>query len=886
MSADEFETEVTDYKRLRFGRYIFRRPLASGGLGVVSICFDEQLNREVALKQIKQSCVKDPIHRKNFCAEAEVTGLLEHPGVVPIYSMGTSDEGNPYYAMRLISGRELRDDIAKFHKSWTKENEPFVGATLRRLIQQLIDVCNVIHYAHSRGVLHRDLKSVNVMLGRYGETLVIDWGLARTVGTSAVVAERDAEGDRQPEDSSSTEQETLVSVSTENTRHSVAGRAMGTVAYAPPEQLNGRTADIDARSDVYSLGAMLFEILTNEPPQKGMSISEALRAIESGEVAAEIQQHRHVPKSLKLIASMALAKRREHRYQSAKELRNDLQGWLDDEPISAHDESIVERVSRWKRRHETFVRMATLFLALIAVTSTYAVYRVNVARNQQQQAKAEATQLFVLARQATDNLLMNTSQRLQQVPDATDVRERLLEDALESYQAMAEVRSDNPELRRELVRVAIGLADVQRQLENREQAIRALQQARYNLEVQSSEDQRLAAQTLLEESRMHGPGNPEDARTAIAAALALTKALTDVPSTPETQLVHAKALIQRAIVEQDLGEPRALDSYESANSRLLQILEYDLDPSVEREVGIQLIRSMSNRSALLEYNGTNDPLIRAGYASALSRAQSLDAKFPDDSQIAMELGYVLNNYADYLVYVANDLDGAVKVYQQAVDAFTKMAADNPNVPHYKENQILALSGLANVVKMQGNDQEGNDLLARAIAVADLLLNQNRNRISFLESAAGAKAEFAISVHKTDPDQAKSMLIEALALLPNELTGETRDYVEVNLTSIYGEETQVSEPVQLSERLDNFVEQTDQMQSSISRFNAASILSEGCQSLSETTDQKSILKYVDIAVERLAAAILENPSLYEAIYDDSGLEFLLANYKERIEAIQP
>lgn len=147
---------------------------ARGGLGQVSVARDGSLNREVALKEIRPEFAGDELSRRRFLSEAEITGQLEHPGIVPVYSLQLDDDGNPSYAMRFIQGRTLAEAIKEYHRG------PDV-LTLRHLLGRFITVCRTIAYAHSRGVIHRDLKPANVMLGDYGETLVVDWGLAKRV---------------------------------------------------------------------------------------------------------------------------------------------------------------------------------------------------------------------------------------------------------------------------------------------------------------------------------------------------------------------------------------------------------------------------------------------------------------------------------------------------------------------------------------------------------------------------------------------------------------------------------------------------------------------------------------------------------------------------------
>src|SRR5262249_38938352 len=154
-----------------------------GGLGRVSVASDEELHREVALKEIQEQHASDPASRSRFVLEAEVTGGLEHPGIVPVYGLGQYADGRPFYAMRLIKGDSLKDAIARFHETEGPGRDAGEQVVeFRKLLGRFIDVCNAIAYAHSRGVLHRDIKPDNVMLGKYGETLVVDWGLAKVMG--------------------------------------------------------------------------------------------------------------------------------------------------------------------------------------------------------------------------------------------------------------------------------------------------------------------------------------------------------------------------------------------------------------------------------------------------------------------------------------------------------------------------------------------------------------------------------------------------------------------------------------------------------------------------------------------------------------------------------
>ncbi len=339
-------------------RFQILRPLDRGGLGVVSVAMDVELHRKVALKEIREDRADDRGLRSKFILEAEVTGGLEHPGIVPVYALGASADGRPYYAMRLIKGSNLRDHIRTFHEDVNSGKIPFDGPQLRQLIRRFLVVCEAIDYAHSRGVLHRDLKPSNIMLGRYGETLVVDWGLAKATGFSG------ASTDEHNHDEStglevSLDQETpmIPSGSDGATRD---GSAIGTPGYAPPEQILGQSECIGVRSDVYGLGSILYELLTNRAPATG-SLLQITQQVTSGNIVSCRSIQPLVPKSIESICSMAMAVRYNDRYASAGLMRTELERWLDDEPVLSYQEPFLVRMKRWLRYHQT---LASTMLAI------------------------------------------------------------------------------------------------------------------------------------------------------------------------------------------------------------------------------------------------------------------------------------------------------------------------------------------------------------------------------------------------------------------------------------------------------------------------------------------------------------------------------------------
>ncbi len=382
-------------------RFKVLRHHASGGLGDVSVAEDQELHREVAFKEIQADKADQPELRMRFIREAEITGGLEHPGIVPVYGLGAYPDGRPYYAMRFIRGDSLDKAIHRFHEA---QNDPAnklttteINLRLRRLLQRFIDVCEAMDYAHSRGVLHRDLKPGNIMLGRYGETLVVDWGLAKLLsdlpaepepldnsGVGFEFSRMDTPGPLEP------------SENTDSNDLTKDGRAMGTLAYMSSEQAQGRLDLLGAKSDVFGLGAILFEILTNRAPYVSTKRKRMERDLElhnlavTGMVPSPRSINSKIPKPLDAICLKALAKEQADRYDTAKDLADDLERYLADEPVLAKRDTLVERIGRTVRRHRGSFLAGTAALLMITIGTVFGALAINDAKNSAVASEQEA----------------------------------------------------------------------------------------------------------------------------------------------------------------------------------------------------------------------------------------------------------------------------------------------------------------------------------------------------------------------------------------------------------------------------------------------------------------------------------------------------------------
>ena len=361
-----------------YGRYVLVRPHAEGGLGEVFLASDQEIGREVALKQIRGCHADDPGSQGRFVREAEITGNLEHPGIVPVYGFGRSPDGRPYYAMRFIRGESLEDAIARFHEAETPDRDHGARAMERiRLLKRFSDVCDTMEYAHSRGIIHRDLKPSNIMLGAHGETLVVDWGLAKPIH-----AFQEAPDSLPRLDPAAASDQTL------------PGSPMGTPAYMSPEQAAGCVGALRPASDVYNLGATLYCLLTGRPPFGGGVSGEMLEKIQKGDFPrpSAVAQG-PVPRALEAVCLKAMATEPGNRYASPRALADEILRWVADEPVSAYTETRGERLRRWSRRHKTWVRGGTIVLSGLFLVMMAATYLVNRAWLREQATRVRAEHL-------------------------------------------------------------------------------------------------------------------------------------------------------------------------------------------------------------------------------------------------------------------------------------------------------------------------------------------------------------------------------------------------------------------------------------------------------------------------------------------------------------
>ncbi len=441
------ESSDAEFTTKPIGDFKIVGELGRGGMGVVYEAIQLSLGRRVALKVLPFASGLDEVRLQRFRNEAHAAAALHHTNIVPVYAVG-SDRGVHYYAMQLIDGHTLAEMIANLRQesmfdhrdhdedphsstlpqaSATYVSKPSQADRLRHyrsVVRMITQAATAIEHAHQYGVVHRDIKPANLLLDAAGKIWVADFGLAQVQSDS------------------------------ELTR---TGDPMGTLRYMSPEQASGNRSLLDHRTDIYSLGVTLYELLTLQPAIRGEGYRELLNQVAECEPISPKSIDPLLPTELDTIVRKAIAKSPSERFTSAGELADDLQSWLDDKPIKSKPPTTWERMAKWRRRNSGLVAVAggLLLVSTLALSaSTFMVWqqqqatRAALVRETEQRRLAELS--FQQARSAVDTFSSLSESELAYRPDLQDLRRSFLETSLEFYRDFLEVRSDDPALTTEL----------------------------------------------------------------------------------------------------------------------------------------------------------------------------------------------------------------------------------------------------------------------------------------------------------------------------------------------------------------------------------------------------------------------------------------------------
>lgn len=709
---------------------------ARGGLGAVYHARDQELNRLVALKEILPEHSDKPHFQEKFLFEAEITGSLEHPGIVPVYGLGRYSDDQPYYAMRFIRGQTFGDRIRVFHEA----NRPpgpssYFDREFRALLRRLIDTCNAMHFAHEHGVLHRDLKPDNVMLGNYGETLVVDWGLAKQLSDrrddSPLPHDKTLPGSRGRDDSSKTRQ----------------GAIVGTPMYMSPEQAMGRIDDLDGRTDIYSLGAMLFYIVTGERPIAGKTSVDVIQNVRVGKVR---NVHDLVPKAPRALASIcrkAMALDANDRYANAIEFAEDIERWINDELVLAHanDESVWERSGRLIRRYRSWTLSGAASMAVITLVSLFAAVLVNQARKQERIAKVQASEFkqdavnrYRRSREAIDTWLVQSSDALQFFPGTQAIRERLLQRAVRDYEQLSDDVSDDPQLELERGRALVRIGDLM-QMQNDEQSAGEYFAKATDVFQRGFDDPELDVDFRSEAANVlvrQGISASTEARVADAerrfqSAIAMLGQLVSKSDNPLPRKVLASSHhnLGKLLVSSD--PQRAIDQL------LVSLKQYQaVDDLNDLSIGLAVAHTHDLLGQVYRDFGDYD----AAFASLIEGQDLLESLVrdqPDQPEYLNALASLFVSKASAFREQGRDGE-STRALLGAVEHYRTLRAALPGVPRYAENLAVALTDLSLMLHESGLNVQAAEVSEEADQILSQLVRTYGEAPRILEAYASCK----------------------------------------------------------------------------------------------------------------------------------------------------
>ncbi|MCP4506534.1 MAG: serine/threonine protein kinase [Fuerstiella sp.] len=329
----ETDRDLPKHVKNGFMRYRDFKPLTQGGEALLQTCFDENLGRTVVMKTLLPQLQNLEVYRKRFLREARVTAQIPHPATVPVYEISRDREGNAYFTMKRLGGRDLCDILDRIAEG---DSATVAAFPLENLLNVLVHIGQCLSYAHNLGVVHRDLKPANIMIGDYGEVTLLDWGLAKVWNM---------------EDNEEIEQLLRSGQQHMSGRLTGRGDVQGTPFYMSPEQAR-ETSDVDGRTDIYNMGIILYEILTNQSFMSGRNVKEIKRKILDGPVRtpADTLPRNAVPAELNAICRKALLKAPQDRYSSMGQMTDDLRAFLLGKPVSVYRMPALFRLLRSSSR--------------------------------------------------------------------------------------------------------------------------------------------------------------------------------------------------------------------------------------------------------------------------------------------------------------------------------------------------------------------------------------------------------------------------------------------------------------------------------------------------------------------------------------------------------
>lgn len=723
-------------------RYEILDELAHGGMGQVLRASDAVLGREVLVKQMLGEIAHDPPAQASFTRERQTAAALEHPNIGPVYDAGVHGDGRLYYVMRYIRGDTLKQAIERYHDSAADRPSAERALALRDLLGRFSAVCEAVSYAHARGVLHRDIKPANILLGDFGETQLIDWGLAKVGGEEIAAASGSGSG-------SGSGSRPVLAIDSGTSEPTRAGQAKGTPAFMAPEQAAGEVDRIGPASDVYGLGATLYQLLAGVPPFDGRSPS-VMQDVIRGVFPRPRRVAPSVPPALEAICLKAMARDPAARYLSAKALAADIGRWLADEPVGVYRDPWPVRAARFAKRHRTAVTAA----GVMAATGLVALGVGNVlVRQQRDIAQANAA----AARQVIDTLGKEIGDDAWAViPNAELNRLNVMRESNRQYEALLRVQRQNDALRLEaadgyhregnLARLVVRYGEADRLYARAHELVTGVLTATPGNARAIGERFNLLADRCVLQHFQADPAAGDGYREALAAAAAIQRQF------PE---VNVTVVVSR--IKADYGGWQVDDGRPAEGQAMLREAVDGLvmtGPSMQDGIDHTQMILVATLCALsrAEAESGNLPaaIATADRAVAAADAGLASAKVANHPDVVQMKGAALLQRAILAAGAPDQLDDAIAQATAAVEIYGALAARNKKIAGHHHHLAEAVITRGEMLYTAGRrDEARKDAAAALAAVA--------------AAEGGGSSEQADVVRMVNLDAARAWLLRARLL---------------------------------------------------------------------------------------------------------------------------
>ncbi len=669
--------ETRDHDERRLGAFDLHEEIGRGGMGVVYRATQRSLNRTVAVKVLPLASVLDPRQLTRFQHEAEAAASLLHPHIVPVFAIGC-ERGVHFYAMQYIRGQSVAE--------WIECCRPH-DAECQNVVSIAADVADALHAAHELGIVHRDIKPSNLLLDDTGKVWITDFGLARIQSDTAVTQ---------------------------------SGDVLGTMRYMSPEQARGESAVVDGRSDIYSLAATLYEMLTLQPAHQGDDAPTILRTFDDDSIKPLRRLRPGLPRDLETVIGKAMSSTRDGRYETASEFAMDLRRVLAGEPTIARPPTIVDRCVRVANKYRSAV-VATALVGMLAVIGfAIGTAKLAAAKQVSDAHAAQSRENEIIARDAINRLGSQVAELLSDIPAANSVRHRLLRETLDYYQRFAGSPSidgiDNRRRSEDLAVTFGKMGVLQSELGDRAAAIESLQTSE---QLYQRLAQTFASDPLLELEWSISQNNLGEELAATGDANAASKWFNQ--AIPIQKRLHddgdANASRELAKTLNNVGGMLAgTENIEAAKAAYTQAIDL-----LERQDAMADLRCtiQSNLAGVL---AKREPALAAELASQ-SLAHQLTRLEADasDPKLATQVVVTLNSLAN-----AQTQSGlhqkAVTTLRQAVEIGQQLHTRWPNQASYHRDLVISLNHLGMALSELGRLKQADVVLGQAVQHARQLNN--------------------------------------------------------------------------------------------------------------------------------------------------------------------